>query len=641
MTLKTITMEAIKYIKYSLMSFAIAATITACNYLDKVPEDQLTLEMVFEDKIRTEDWLAGVYSGIPNPLWGYFREEGFNTMSDDMTIPSEWQPFGWRTAYKFTTGDWNPSINWLGAENYWDALPRRIRNGNIFLEKAHALPGQGLPAEEVENMKYEVRFLKAYYYSLMLEIYGPVPFAPDEIQTPSTPTTEMLSTQTPYDEIVNWIDKELLEVSKHLPAVYEDTNWGRATSVMALAVRAKTLLYAASPLFNGNPAFKNWKNGDGELLFSTYDAGKWKRAADAFEELITLAHSSGYELYKEYNDDGSIDPFMSYYNLSLKRFSEGNKEILFGRATTPDLNNFQSHHLPKGIGGNAGMGVTQELVDAFYMKDGTVPILGYKEGGQPIINPDAPLYSETGFSNADERRNTKWQGGGGNGKVTLSGTYKMYCNREPRFYVSVIFNEAWLGVEKRRVNFYMDKGKDTAHSFDAPQNGYNVRKRISLDVYPKDRKYTYQPGIIYRLADAYLGYAEALNESQPGHPDILKYINLVRERAGIPAVQGGSQDEIRELIRRERRVELNMEGARFNDLRRWLLADKYLSGRFYGMNFEGRDKSDDPNNSNAYYVRTYHRSRMFTPKMYLWPVPQDEMDKNPNLTQAPGYTNDL
>lgn len=634
-------MEAIKYIKYSLMSLAVAAGFSACNYLDKVPEDQLTLEMVFEDKIRTEDWLAGVYSGIPDPLWGYFKREGFNTMSDDMTIPSEWQPFGWESTYKYTVGSWTPSNNWLGGENYWDALPRRIRNGNIFLQRVHALPGEGLSEEMVENMKYEVRFLKAYYYSLMLEVYGPVPFAPDEIESPSAQTDELMRTQTPYDEIVNWIDKELLEVSKHLPAVYDNNvNWGRATSVMALAIRAKTLLYAASPLFNGNPAYKDWKNGDGVLLFSPYDASKWARAAAAFKDLLTLAHSNGYELYKEYNDDGSIDPFMSYYNLSLKRFSEGNKEILFGRAASPDLNNFQNHHLPKGIGGNAGMGVTQELVDAFYMKDGTAPILGYKEGGQPIINPEATLYSESGFSDSDEHRKTKWQGGGGNGKVTLAGTYRMYCNREPRFYVSVIFNEAWLGVANRRVNFYMG-GPDTANSFDAPQNGYNVRKRISLDVFPKDNKHTYQPGILYRLADAYLGYAEALNESDPGNADILKYINLVRERAGIPAVTGGTQNEIRDLVRRERRVELNMEGARFNDLRRWLLADQYLDGRFYGMNFNGREKSDDPNNSNAYYLRTYHRERTFTPKMYLWPVPQDEMDKNPNLTQAPGYDTKL
>src|SRR5699024_10431476 len=140
------------------------------------------------------------------------------------------------------------------------------------------------------------------------------------------------------------------------------------------------LLFAASPLFNGNEDFKDWKNEKGENLFQTdYNPKKWVRAAEAHKELIEAAHSGGYKLYTEFNQDGSIDPFMSYYNMSLKTFSSGNKEIIFGRPENSDLNGFQSHHLPKGIGGNAGMSVTQELVDAFYMENGIAPIIGYNE----------------------------------------------------------------------------------------------------------------------------------------------------------------------------------------------------------------------------------------------------------------------
>ena len=102
---------------------------------------------------------------------------------------------------------------------------------------------------------------------------------------------------------------------------------------------------------------------------------------------------------------------MSYYNMSLKRFSEGNKEILFGRPENENLNSWLAHHLPKGIGGNAAMGVTQELVDAFYMKNGEMPILGYNEDGSPIINPESG-YVENGFSTNTEYRTTKWPGGG-------------------------------------------------------------------------------------------------------------------------------------------------------------------------------------------------------------------------------------
>src|SRR5690606_31068601 len=518
----------------------------------------------------------------------------------------EWSPFGWRNVYAFTVGDWNASSAW--NPYYWVELPKRIRTGLIFLENVKPLPG--VTEADVEVMKAQVRFLIAYYYSLMIETYGPIPFKPGVIEAVDAPASELMITQTPYDSVVNWIDTELKDVSGRLPAVYSDQHdWGKATSIMALAIRAKTLLFAASPLFNGNPDFRDWKNANGSNMFqSSADPKKWDRAAAAFKELIDAAEAAGYGLYYERNADGSIDPFMSYYNMSLKKFSEGNREIIFGRPDQPDLNAWQAHHLPIGIGGNGGMGVTQELVDAFFM-----------ENGLPITDPNSG-YSESGVSTAEEVRNTKWRGGGpAAGTVTTTGTYNMYVNREPRFYVSVIFDNAWLGVDNRKAEF-VQGGRDTRLSFDAPQNGYNVRKAVSLDVFPRENRYTYQPGILYRMADAYLGYAEALNESSPDHPDILKYVNLVRERAGIPPLEAGmSQSQMRDAIRRERRVEFNSEGIRIHDLRRWKIAEQYLNGELWGMNFTGNVRSDDPNNNNSFFKRSFYKNRIFTNKMYLWP----------------------
>ncbi|MFV0269768.1 MAG: RagB/SusD family nutrient uptake outer membrane protein [Draconibacterium sp.] len=622
-----------------LLSFS-----SCSDFLDKTPDDQLTMEMIFTDKIRTEDWLASVYSSVPSPMWGYFKDQGFNIMGDDLTIPQEWQQFGWRNVYSYTTANWSPISAW--NPYYWVELPKRIRTGLIFNQVVRIIPEAGLTEEYVNQMKNEVRFLNAYYYSLMLEMYGPIPFEPGVIYPVDAPVADLMTTQTPYDEIVNWIDDELKDVATQLPAVYSDNNdWGRATSIMALAIRARTLLFAASPLFNGNPDLQNWKNADGVNLFSpNYDEQKWAKAAQAHKELIDAAHAVGYDLYKEYNSDGTIDPFMSYYNLSLKRFSDGNREIIFGRPDNPDLSGFQAHHLPKGIGGNAGMGVTQELVDAFYMKNGIAPITGYNEDGSPIINPTSG-YVEKGFSAEAEKRVTSWPGGGPislrDGQlspVTMSGTYNMYCNREPRFYVSVIFNEAWLGVDNRRTEFLMGSGRDTGPTFDAPQNGYNVRKRISLEIFPREGRFPYQPGILYRLAEAYLSYAEALNESQGPTDLVYEYVNLIRERAGIPDLQTGlSKEQMREAIQQERRVEFNCEGIRFNDVRRWKLGDKYFDTQLYGMNFNGSKKSDDVNDPEAFYKRTFYKNRYFNKRMYLWPVPQAQLDINPNLVQAPGY----
>lgn len=622
-------------------------TTISCDYLDKQPDDQLTMDMIFSDKIRTEDWLASVYSSIPSPMWGYMKDQGYNIMGDDIVIPNQWTPYGWANVYAFTTGNWSPTSPW--NPNYWIELPKRIRTALQFIQNVKIIPTDGLTESYVTQMKYEARFLIAYYYSLMLETYGTVPFNPDKIYDTSAKTEELMTEQTPADEIVDWIDKELFEVSKHLPAVYESNqDWGRATSVMALAIRAKTLLFAASPLFNGNTDYADWKNKSGvNLINQNYSAEKWQLAAQAFKDLITAAEANGYGLYYEYNTDGTIDPFMSYYNMSLKRFSDGNREIIFGRPDNPDLNNWQSHHLPKGLGGNAAMGVTQELVDAFQMANGERPIMGYNRDGSPIIN-EASGYKERGFSNSDEMRHTRWPGGGptdkfdsktGQSPVTLVGTYNMYCNREPRFYVSVIFDHEWMGVINRQINNLMGAGMDADNSFDSPWTGYNVRKQVPLDIFPREGKYSYQPGILYRMADAYLGYAEALNEFQNSpSSEVYKYVNLIRERAGLPGLKEGmNKVQMREAIQLERRVEFNCEGVRIEDLRRWKLAEKYLNQPVYGMNRSGSVASDDPNDPNAYYKRMYWKPRIFTKKMYLMPVPQSQIDINTNLVQATGY----
>ena len=265
--------------------------LAGCDFLDKQPDDQLTMDMIWSDRVRTEDWLAGVYSSIPNPLWGYFKDQGYNIMGDDITIPQDWSPYGWANVYAFTTASWNPSSAW--NPNYWVELPKRIRAGYQFLENVRVIPEVDLKVDYVNQMKAEVRFLIAYYYSLLLETYGTVPFV-QEAYAVDAPTSELMLTQTPHDEIVDWIDQELLDVSQLLPAIYpNNTDWGRITSIIALAIRAKTLLFSASPLFNGNEDFKDWKNADGVNLFdSNYSIEKWQRAADAFKDLITAAEAA-------------------------------------------------------------------------------------------------------------------------------------------------------------------------------------------------------------------------------------------------------------------------------------------------------------------------------------------------------------
>ena len=602
--------------------------LTSCvDYLDKESDTELTLPMVFEDKTRIEGWLANVYSHVPDPYWGYARKLGWDILSDDMTASERWRQWDWKVI-PMLLGEWTPSTDWDG--NYWARLPQLIREANIFIENVHPLPEQGISATEVTYMKAEMRFMIAYYYYLLSNTYGPIPFKPNYIAPTDFNLADLMEGQRPYYEVVDWVDKELQEVAKILPAKYtEARKYGRATSIMCLAVRARMLLFAASPLVNGNPDYANHKNKDGENLFSTTaDNDRWAYAAQACKELIEAAEAAGHELYVEKNKDGTIDPFMSYQNLFLTRYDEGNTEILFARPGGSEYGEYEKHATPAASGGSGGLGVTQSLVDAFFM-----------ENGLPI-NDGKSLYVKSGFSGSDETRdNTVWDTEVNGGAITKSGTYKMYCNREPRFYITVSYNNSYFTQEKRLFNFFNGK-KDNPHTHDAPQNGYLIRKKISPDLNVKQGTYKYRPGIVYRLGEAYLNYAEALNESDPGNGDILVYLNKIRERAGIRQyttnatdenyiqVDLNDQAEMRKLIRAERRVELSCEGIRYDDLRRWKEAENVLNGDFYGMNFSGKDPS-------SFYVRTPYLKRVYKKAYYWFPIHQSEMDKNDKLVQSP------
>lgn len=602
--------------------------LTSCvDYLDKESDTELTLPMVFEDKTRTEGWLANVYSHVPDPYWGYVRKLGWDILSDDMTASERWRQWDWKVI-PMLLGEWTPSTDWDG--NYWSRLPQLIREANIFIENVHPLPDQGISATEVTYMKAEMRFMIAYYYYLLSNTYGPVPFKPNYIAPTDFNLADLMEGQRPYYEVVDWVDKELKEVAEILPAKYtEARKYGRATSIMCLAVRARMLLFAASPLVNGNPDYANHKNKDGENLFSTTaDKTKWAYAAQACKELIDAAEAAGHKLYTEKNDDGTIDPFMSYQNLFLTRYDEGNTEILFARPGGSEYGEYEKHATPAASGGSGGLGVTQSLVDAFFM-----------ENGLPI-NDDNSEYVETGYSVSDETRdNTVWDTEVNGGAISKKNTYNMYCHREPRFYVTVSYNNSYFTQEKRVFNFF-NGSADNPHTHDAPQNGYLIRKKISPDLNVKQGTYKYRPGIVYRLGEAYLNYAEALNESDPGNGDILVYLNKIRERAGIRQYTTGATDdnfihvdlndqaEMRKLIRAERRVELSCEGIRYDDLRRWKEAENVLNGDFYGMNFSGKDNS-------SFYVRTPYLKRVYKKAYYWFPIHQSEIDKNDKLVQSP------
>lgn len=627
-----------KFSKYILSGLLATTLLSSCSdYLDKEPDTEITIDMVFESKTKVEAWLANIYSRIPNPSRDWLNNYGWEIFADDITPSKRWQQWDWKNIPKIF-GEWTPNTQWEGS--FWDKLPQKIRQSYIFRERVHALPDSDLPQQEVDYMKAEARFLAAYYWWELVETYGPIPFKPDYIAPTDFQLSDLLIGQTPFDEIVDYLDREMLEAAKALPPTYQSVDkYGRITSIMCLTVRSKMLLFAASPLVNGNPWYKGHTNKEGKELFnSTYSQEKWVRAANALKDLIDEAHKAGHELYVEKNDDGTIDPFASLENLWFTSFQDGNKEILFPYTRADDDPNFRYYTnkaVTKEFGGGGGLGVYQGLVDAFFMKNGL-----------PISDPNSG-YSETGFSTSVERRNTSWAGGTGNpGEITAADTYMMYCNREPRFYTTVSYNGSWYAIAKRKFEFFNGQ-RDNDYTHDAPQNGYLVRKKIYPQDNPKSGAWKWRQIFLYRLGGTYLDYAEAVNEAYDNTASrqiALDYVNKIRVRAGVrqytfDAVSldnanyvhvDDNQEAVRKIVRMERRVELCCEGTRWEDIRRWKIAEELpeMTGDDYGMDFGAKDREH-------FYKRTVFQTRVWKKAYYWFPIYIDEIQKNPNLVQAP------
>jgi len=646
------TFKFAKYMAAGLMALTLTQLTTSCaDYLDKEPDTELDTDMVFSNRDKVYAWLATVYNVIHKPDKWSLTADGYEVMSDDMVPSERWRQWDWAQVIDKITGSWTVNSPWDG--DLWARMPLFIRHGLIFNEKIHAMPDHDLPQSEVDNMKNEVKFLCAYGWWLMAENYGGVPFTGKTIAATDANIQDLMVGQVKFDDIVDYCDKEMLEAANALPAVYSDpAKYGRINKIMALTVRSRMLLFAASPLVNGNPWYAagtegEFKNDKGEDIFNpVYDPQKWVKAAEACKLCIDEAENNGYALYTEQGPNGGIDPFMSTYNVHIKKWSEGNREITFPVTKGNDYRNtFLRVVSVREFGGGNGLGVYQGLVDAFFTKNG-LPKDAANSG-----------YSEEGFSNKIDDRSdvTTWAyGTGKSGEITGKGIYNMYCNREPRFYNAVSFHGSRLCVtgNERAYDFFYN-GRDnvqTSSPHDAPQNGYLARKSLCVTDNYKEGIVTDRQGFTYRLAFTYLDYAEAENEAydtDAARLESLKYLNKIRERAGVRQYTfntvpvddpdyiqiDNTQDAVRKVVRMERRVELCCENNRWFDIRRWKIAEDIpeLNGDCYGMNAQGSNKSE-------FFKRTKFMTRVWKKAYYWMPIFHTEADKNPKLHQPPFWS---
>ncbi len=467
--------------------------------------------------------------------------------------------------------------------------------------------------------------MRAYFYWTLMKLYGPVVLVGDKIGEVDDNYQQARSTWT---ECINYVLSEMDAAKEMVPERHvvvatgadDLSQTGRITKLIIEAVKSQITLYDASPLFNGNAGMANFKNKDGQALMNTsYDATKWARAATAAKEAIDHAASLGKKIFKVTNADAFVAAFNSTRDLHLTGWSD---EGIWIRTVTAYAQ-WEIDAAPRAANGsttNSNLTPPQEMVDHYRMLNGK------------RINETGSGYSETGFTNSAKTN------------YYVAGTSNMYVNREPRFYNTFTFNGSTVPfiakTGQTHVQFWPagNSGNGGGSEVRYSRTGYLVRKNTNpARNLSNNAGNIVRPAMYIRLGELYLNYAEALNESNPGHADILFYLNAIRTRGGIPALSGSiSQDDMRKHIRLERCIELAYEGHRFYDVRRWKSvndADDRQGGEFTGLNVLNGASLTDP----VFYTRTRVATRAWDDRFYLFPLPQSELNRNTKMVQPPGY----
>lgn len=577
--------------KYALFAAALIVAAAGCkkssDFLDaKLPSD-LNEETVFSDSARTMNFLNRVYtqvqhSSLPVNYMGVPTD--VCTDNGEVSYTGATQP-----GVYYNNGSFTPAN--CPFNGMWNDCYANIRRANRYLSKVGVTPlSEGLKSRTTG----EAKFLRTWYYFLLWRTYGGVPIVPllqitDELNLP----------RNSYQETVDYMVKELDEAAELLPRDHEAQDYGRATKGACLALKARILLYAASPLYNGG----------GLTELQGFDAAKQYVQADADPNRWTLAKNAALAVismnkYGLYTDDQQ--PGYGYYKTFLTRV---NNEMIFCFMNTPGRT-LEYLFLPKSRAPQSNVSYvfpTQTMVDAFPMANG-LPITDPASGYDPL-HP--------------------------------------YAGREPRFKYSILTNgTVWRnnsGTYSAINTYFMapNDGMGSDPNGYATRFGTYVRKMLDENVTGSQGSTEHNYPLI-RYAEILLNLAEAENEIGGPSEAVFEPLRDIRRRAGIqPGADNNfgipvnaDKNAMRTFILNERRIELCFEGHRFWDNRRTKTAaqtDGSPEGKpFYGTKITGTE-------GNWVYETIEVEKRFFRPEMYYVPIPQGQMNVEPNLVQNPGW----
>lgn len=635
-------MKGIRNIFRSTVGILICSCyLVSCDFLNVVPVETPDLPDAMKDKPAVIGFLHSCY----NQFSGIFTVENtYINSTDEYARPILWADDGQRTAWNLLS----PSSQTFPWNNCYDGIGQCL----FFDEQLDKSNPMGVTENDRKRYKAETLFCRALYHFILLETYGPIPLITerpkqniDKGEYPGRSHFDVC-----VDSIATWFDRAAYD----LPPVVPDNELGRATSTACKAFKARLLVYAASPLWNGHFPYRNWQNSNYEtpgfgleLVSSQEDPSKWNRALTACQEALDWALNEGnrdlFDLTASENIrkaqnvplpniDGVDEEFkqrvMLMRYLNTTRETDGNREAIFAYAG----DNYGLYsELPHGIttfngtptGGWGGIAPYLNSVERFYTKNGKMPIYDSE------FPDESEWFESAGLSNPD--------------------IIKLNANREPRFY-------AWIGFDGGEYSSLLADGaplilearnsrthgyNPDRYSRDNNATGYFAKKRVQPNLQWRSQdngnNYYRVPIAVIRLAELYLNLAEcyaALGETGLA----LDNLNEIRKRAGIKELSESDltpEMTLVDWVQNERFVELWFEGHRYFDARRWMIApDVFKEGVREGLNaLEKKDPTFKEFNKRTKVDQPFQ----WNDRMYLLPVNDSEIYSNPQLVQSPGY----
>jgi len=611
--MRKIYVSAITLIFFSF-TMLLVASCKKDGFLTATTTTNLTQQTVFKDSANAEGFLANIYASAAfsmMPSRFVYAPGGANVVCgglDAACDESEVSHLFSTAALAFATGSVN-AINVKPGTGYDDAYNTcytQIRAVNQLFANIATVPLK--PANKT-SMLAEARFLRAWYYFILLEHYGGVPLVGNNLYTYTQPISAKRNT---FDETVTYIVSQCDSAAAQLPITQSGLTYGRASKGACMALKARVLLYAASPLFNNpSPGSFNGNKTPQDLATSadikalvgypSYDANRWKLAENAAAAVIGL---NAYSLSTDSTNIAGYGEVGAFQELFTKRV---NSEYIFQYMQSGSNTYLEGLFQPPSRTGANGAFPYQDMVDAFPMKNGL-----------PITDPNSGYDPTNPYANRDPRL-----------KYSITYDQSLMGNRTPNGQIA---GYSPVNIYLNNVGGVLSGGTDAVYQ--GTPTGYYNNKMLDPNAISEGFFNTSQRCLpLIRYAEMYLDYAEARNEVDGPVDSVYKAVEAIRQRAGLSPYQlptGLSKDQMRTYIQNERRVELAYEGHRFFDVRRWVIADQ-------AENFVAKGMEVDRTNGTPTYKIFDVRTHIFNTKMYLWPFPQTEIGKGLGLIQNPGY----